>query len=152
MQERKPPINFPINGFLDIAEEKYKGKVKLVTKGRTLQTLSFTKKIAALRAAFFQLLRRAAAFVCKQWGPSGPTVQEFFSERIFFGKFFLGTFFSGNFFRENFVRENFFRGNFFRGNFFQENFFQENFLGKLFFRKLFFGELFLGQIFFGQIF
>ena len=29
---------------------------------------------APLRGASFQLLRRAAAFGCKRWGPSGPTV------------------------------------------------------------------------------
>ena len=33
--------------------------------------LDVTSKVAVLRAAFFQLLQRGAAFGCKQWSPLG---------------------------------------------------------------------------------
>ena len=62
--------------------------------------LEITRKIAALRPAFFQLLRRAAAFGCKQWGPSGPLFQDVFE---IFRKHFFEIFFSRNIFWKVFV-------------------------------------------------
>ena len=70
-----------------------------------------TRKIAAIRAAFFYLLQRASAFGCKQWGHSGSTV----CRKIVFGKKNFGKFFREFFFVEHFA------GNFF-GKFFLEFF------------------------------
>ena len=49
-------------------------------------TLKATWKIAALQPAFFKLLRRAAAFTSKQWGPSGQLFTRFVGR--FFSEFF----------------------------------------------------------------
>ena len=137
-------------------------------------TLIGTRKIAALQAAFSKLLRRAAAFSCKQLGSLGPLFSEiffrffgnYFWQQIFreiflqeiclgekkFGKFFFRKFLSKLCWKlllETFFSENFFSEFFFWGNFFQ-NFFLKLFVGKFF--ELFFQKLFLGIFFSGTFF
>ena len=70
-----------------------------VLSGKSIHNIEFhmvTRKIAALQADFFYLLRRAATFGCKRWGPSGPLFyfrEDFFREIVFGGKLFFGNIF-----------------------------------------------------------